>query len=136
MLLLAAKRLSAMGPGLAGGQVLGHITPRAALAAAATFLLALLAGPRLIAWLSRRFTEPIKSASPDVERLHAAKRATPTMGGVFIIGGWLAALAIFGDWSNPYLPIAVALAVALCVLGACDDLVKLTTARPRSFGPQ
>ena len=34
-----------------------------------------------------RYREPIKCASPEVERLHAAKNATPTMGGLFIVGG-------------------------------------------------
>ena len=65
-----------------------------------------------------------------------AKQSTPTMGGLFIVGGLAAAaVAVFGDWSNPYLPI---------VLGAggwrwpCwepgDDLVKLAQRRPWHCG--
>ena len=66
---------------------LGKITLRAALAALVSFLLAVLLGPRLIAWLRRHFREPIKSDSPEVCRLHQGKQATPTMGGLFIVAG-------------------------------------------------
>ena len=55
-----------------------------------SFVLAVALGPRSIAWLKARFREPIKSASPDIARLHMAKQATPTMGGIFIVGGLIA----------------------------------------------
>ena len=66
---------------------LGKITARASLAALVSFLLAVILGPRSIAWLARRFREPIKSDSPEICRLHQAKQATPTMGGLFIVAG-------------------------------------------------
>lgn len=106
---------------------LDKITLRAALAAATSFLLALAYGSRMIAWLQARYREPIKSASADVARLHQAKAATPTMGGLFIVAGLLAATLIFADLSNPYVLVAMLLTVALTALGACDDLIKLTT---------
>ena len=62
---------------------LGKITARASLAAMISFLLAVILGPRWIDWLARRFREPIKSESPEIRRLHQAKNATPTMGGLF-----------------------------------------------------
>ncbi len=129
MLLLLAERLNAVWPGLAGGQGLERITTRTALAAVATFLVALVLGPRVIGWLRRHFREPVKTASAELARLHQTKRDTPTMGGVFILGGLVAAVAVCGDWSNPFLPIAVSLALALGGVGAYDDLVKLTTER-------
>ena len=73
------------------------ITPRAALAAGVSFAVAVLLGPRWIAWLDGRFREPIKSDSPDVVRLHRQKQATPTMGGLFIVAALLASVLLFGD---------------------------------------
>ena len=105
----------------------GKITPRASLAAMVGFLLAVLLGPRLIAWLSRRFREPIKSDSPEIRRLHQAKQATPTMGGLFIIAGLLGGTLLLGDLSNRYVLLALWVTGGLTIVGAIDDLVKLRT---------
>lgn len=122
------NRLLVHWPSLGDLHGLEKITPRAALAALASFVLVLVCGPRWIAWLKMRFREPIKIASAEVARLHQPKQSTPTMGGIFIIGGLVAGTLVFGDLSNPYLPIALLLTLALGALGACDDLIKLTTA--------
>ena len=66
------------------------ITPRAALAAGMSFAVAVLLGPRWIAWLRRHFREPIKSDSPEIVRLHRDKQSTPTMGGLFVLAALLA----------------------------------------------
>jgi phospho-N-acetylmuramoyl-pentapeptide-transferase len=107
----------------------GKITARAALAALLSFLLSVLLGPRSIAWLAKRFREPIKSDSPEIRRLHEGKSATPTMGGLFIIAGLVGSVLIAGDLSNRYLLMGLAIAVGLAVLGAVDDLVKLRSHR-------
>jgi phospho-N-acetylmuramoyl-pentapeptide-transferase len=104
---------------------LGKITARASLAALASFLLAVLLGPRSIAWLARRFREPIKSDSPEICRLHQGKRATPTMGGLFIVAGLCGSLLLAGDLANRYLLLALGVTGGLTLLGAIDDLVKL-----------
>jgi phospho-N-acetylmuramoyl-pentapeptide-transferase len=127
MFLFLIDALLARWPGLGALHGLDKITLRASLAAVASFALALLMGPRLIAWLQARFREPIKSASADVAQLHQAKQATPTMGGIFIIAGLIAGTLAFGDWNNSYLPIVILVASSLGALGAYDDLVKLTT---------
>jgi phospho-N-acetylmuramoyl-pentapeptide-transferase len=127
MLLFLINRLLERWPGLGDFHGVEKITPRASLAAVASFVLVLACGPRWIAWLKARFREPIKSASAEVARLHQPKQFTPTMGGIFIIAGLLAATLAFGDLANPYLPIAILLCLALTALGACDDLIKLTT---------
>ena len=124
MLLFFLDGLAAV-PGLGELATLESTAMRAALAGTASFVLALVLGRRLIGWLKTRFREPIKSASAEVARLHQSKQATPTMGGLFIIAGLVASSLAFGDWSNPYLPIALLLAVALAALGALDDLIKL-----------
>ena len=104
---------------------LGKITARAALASLISFVLAVVLGPRCIGWLARRFREPIKSESAEVRRLHQAKHATPTMGGLFIVAGFVGSLLLTGDFANRYLFVALGLTAGLTLLGAIDDLVKL-----------
>jgi phospho-N-acetylmuramoyl-pentapeptide-transferase len=114
---------------------LGKTTLRAALAALASFAAALVLGPRLIQWLGRRFPEPIASPSPRLQELHQHKQATPTMGGLFVVAGLIAALLIFGDLGNHYVPIMLLLLIGLTAVGAVDDLRKLSAGggglRPR-----
>jgi phospho-N-acetylmuramoyl-pentapeptide-transferase len=128
MLLWLFDRLAAMWPEAAGSlqtAALGKITFRASLAAIASFFLAVLLGPRLIAWLRARFREPIKSASAEVRRLHRDKESTPTMGGLFIVAGLMAGAILFGDLENRYLLLALFVAAGLAIVGAVDDLAKL-----------
>ena len=101
------------------------ITPRAALAAGLSFAVAVLLGPRWIAWLDRRFREPIKSDSPEIVRLHRGKQATPTMGGLWIVAALLASVLIFGDLGNGYLAPALLVAGGMTLVGIVDDLIKL-----------
>jgi phospho-N-acetylmuramoyl-pentapeptide-transferase len=101
------------------------ITPRAALAAGLSFLLAVLLGPRWIAWLRRRFREPIKSGSPTVASLHRDKQATPTMGGLFIIAALLASVVLFGDLGNGFMLPALLVTGGMTLVGMLDDLVKI-----------
>jgi phospho-N-acetylmuramoyl-pentapeptide-transferase len=130
MLLWFFDYLSALAPDAARGSGLAaweKITLRASLAALLSFVLAVLLGPRMIAWLRRRFREPIKSDSAEVTRLHRDKRSTPTMGGLFIVAGLIAGVLIFGDLGNRYLLLALLVAGGMAAIGAVDDLVKLRT---------
>ncbi len=111
------------------GLSLEKITLRAALAAMASFVLAVAMGPHGIAWLRAHFREPIKCDSDQVRRLHAAKESTPTMGGLFIVAGLVAGLLVFSDLGNANVQVALLLAVGLGMLGAVDDLVKLHRVR-------
>lgn len=135
MLLILWERLGARWPAAGELFALDKITLRASLAALASFVLALVCGPRLIRWLKGHFREPIKSASAQLIQLHATKQATPTMGGLFIVGGLVASTLVFGDWTNPFVPLAMVMAAALATLGAIDDLVKLRTSA-RGLSPR
>jgi phospho-N-acetylmuramoyl-pentapeptide-transferase len=101
------------------------ITPRAALAAGVSFTVAVLLGPRWIAWLRRHFREPIKSDSPEIVRLHRDKESTPTMGGLFIVAALFASVLLFGDLQNCYLGPALLVTAGMTLVGAVDDLVKI-----------
>ncbi len=108
---------------------LSKITFRAAAAAGVSFLLAVVLGPWMIAWLRRRFREPIKCDSEEVRRLHEDKEATPTMGGLFLVAGLIAGCLLLGDLSNPQLLIALLVAGGLAAVGTIDDLTKLHRSR-------
>src|SRR5690606_6619043 len=69
----------------AATQALEKITLRAALAAMASFFMAVAIGPRAIRLLERRFREPLDQRSPQLSQINAHKQATPTMGGLFIV---------------------------------------------------
>jgi phospho-N-acetylmuramoyl-pentapeptide-transferase len=105
----------------------GKITPRAAAAAAMSFMVAVLLGPIWIGWLRRHFRESIKSDSAEVASLHRGKQSTPTMGGLFVMAALVASLLLFGDLQNGYLAPALVVAVGLTLVGVVDDLVKIRT---------
>lgn len=104
---------------------LQEFTFRAAGAAAVGFLLTVLLGPRWIGWLRRRFREPLNTRSPQLSKLHEAKQWTPTMGGLFIVGGLLLGAGIWADLRNPYVAVTLTTVAGLGLLGAVDDLKKL-----------
>jgi phospho-N-acetylmuramoyl-pentapeptide-transferase len=101
------------------------ITFRGSMAAMVSFVLAVMLGPRLIAWLAARFREPIKGDSARLCELQQAKQATPTMGGLFLVAGLVVGVLAFGDLTNRYLLAALVLTLGLAAVGAVDDLVKL-----------
>jgi phospho-N-acetylmuramoyl-pentapeptide-transferase len=123
MLFFLLQRLTATWPDSLA--TFEKITFRAAACALLSFLVALLTGPRLIAWLGQRFREPIKGDSARLIELHRHKQATPTMGGLFLIAGLVGGALAMGDLANPCLIAALVLTVGLTALGVADDLTKL-----------
>ncbi|MHC4917931.1 MAG: phospho-N-acetylmuramoyl-pentapeptide-transferase, partial [Planctomycetota bacterium] len=75
-----------------------YVTFRAAGAGFTAFVVAVLMGPRVIAWLRRlKVTDSIaKQDSEKLDELHSGKKDTPTMGGLLIIGGTLLAAFLWG----------------------------------------
>jgi phospho-N-acetylmuramoyl-pentapeptide-transferase len=114
-------------PGTTLENLFQYLTFRAALAAVVSFLVAILAGPRLIAWLrARRIGEQTgKTDSAKLAELHKEKAGTPTMGGVLIMLSLFVAVGAFGDWRNRYVALAMAGTLALTAVGFLDDWIKL-----------
>jgi phospho-N-acetylmuramoyl-pentapeptide-transferase len=104
---------------------------RALLSLTASAALWLLFGSRAVAWLRQRFREPIVGDSEMLNALHQAKHSTPTMGGLFILAAVVLGVLATADLRSPHLPIVAILVFGLGVLGAADDLLKVTT---RSHG--
>jgi len=105
------------------------LTARTALASVTAFALAIALGPLAIRWLRGRFRERIASASKRLNEIQAAKQSTPTMGGLFIVAAIVIGALLFGDLTNLYTQLALLTTVSFGALGACDDWIKLNTAR-------
>ncbi len=106
-----------------------NLTARTALASVTSFLLAILFGPPAIRWLKSRFRERVDSDSEELNRLHANKNSTPTMGGLFVVGAILISSLLWGDLSNRYVQLAIGVVAGFALLGAVDDWIKLNTQR-------
>lgn len=106
------------------------------LAGACAFFNVAMLGVISIPALRRFCREPNASDSPELERLHAGKCGTPTMGGLFLFAGVFAAWLLFTDWRHPLVIGALAVSVALCLLGLFDDVRKIRSGkkglRPRT----
>jgi phospho-N-acetylmuramoyl-pentapeptide-transferase len=112
-----------------GAGLLGYTSFRAAAAAVTAFLLALVLGRPLIAWLrARRIGEDVtKTDSARLAELHGAKQHTPTMGGLFLVGAMLSSCVLwlrFDSFNRFSLP-ALALLVWFAAVGLADDWIKL-----------
>ncbi|MEX0936273.1 MAG: phospho-N-acetylmuramoyl-pentapeptide-transferase [Pirellulales bacterium] len=114
---------------------LAKITLRASLAALASFLLGVTLGPRMIRWLAARFREPNHSPSRRIEKLHAGKHHTPTMGGLFLVMAIIGSALVCGDLTNGYVLTALFALVGLTLVGMIDDLAKLS-GRQRGVAPR
>lgn len=88
----------------------------------------LLSGPATIRFLTRRCRESIRRDSPHLASLSAGKSATPSMGGLLILGGFLVPVCFFTKFSPPILA-AIGLSIGLAALGIYDDLAKRRSPR-------
>lgn len=127
MLVWLLKHYPTFFQGVSTGDSQVYLTARIALAAVVSFMTALVFGPHAIHWLRRRFRERIDSASARLNELHAGKRDTPTMGGIFIVLAILVAAVICGDLGNRYLLQAIILVLGFGAIGMHDDWIKVSS---------
>ena len=115
-----------------------HFALRGLAALVTAFLVAVLAGAPLIAWLKRKGIGERTGKTPIEDEklleLIEAKVNTPTMGGIIIAAGLIAACLLWADLTNLYLWLALACFVALGALGMVDDWQKLTSEGHRDRG--
>ena len=112
-------------------QVFTQVEFRAVAAALVSFVLVLLAGPRVIAWLRRiKVGDNPEFYNETLNELNKPKQGTPTMGGILIVGSMLATILLFCDfiWSQ-YVHLALLVIVWLAAVGSFDDWLKLHAAR-------
>jgi phospho-N-acetylmuramoyl-pentapeptide-transferase len=109
--------------------VFSYITFRSICAAATAFLLSLVCGQWVIRKLiSLKFGQPIRSKE-EVHKLfdlHGAKKGTPTMGGILIIGSILVSTFLWARPTNPFVWLVLFSALFLGGIGFYDDWLKVT----------
>lgn len=107
-------------------------------AALTAFVIAVVGGKWVIAWLRRENLRERTQKTPiEDEKLREqinAKSGTPTMGGLIIIAGLLPAVLLWSRLTNLYLWLALACFAALAVLGVVDDRMKLAGKGHRDRG--
>jgi phospho-N-acetylmuramoyl-pentapeptide-transferase len=120
MLLWLAEYLVSIEPAFA---VFQYLTLRAILAVLTALLTALLVGPWVIRNLeTRQIGQAVRRDGPES---HFAKQGTPTMGGVLILVCITASTLLWGDLSNHYVWIALAVLLGFGAIGWVDDWKKV-----------
>src|SRR5260370_26288285 len=112
-----------------GFNVFQYISFRAVGAARTAILLCLVFGSQVIRKLSSlKFGQPIRTAE-EVHRLnelHGAKKGTPTMGGVLLMGSVAVSTIIWARLDNSFIWLCLFTIVSTAALGFVDDYLKVT----------
>lgn len=110
--------------------VIQYVTFRTAMATITSLLISLLLGKYVIKRLAElKFGQEIREEGPES---HQAKKGTPTMGGVLIIGAVIVSTLLWARLTAPYLWIALGATTLIAVVGFLDDFIKIT--KKRSLG--
>ena len=110
--------------------VFQYVTFRTAYASVTAMLISLLFGRKLIDALKKwNIGQQIREEGPQA---HIAKRDTPTMGGLLIIGSVIISTLLWARLSGLYIWITVLATLAFGAVGFADDYIKLV--KHRSLG--
>lgn len=116
--------------GLGFVRVFTFPTFQAAAAVVLSFLVVLLFGRRVIAWLRRqKIGDSSKFDQATLDGMMSGKKGTPTMGGLLIIASILLSTLLLADLQNFYVQMGLICLLWLGGVGAADDWLKLTVAR-------
>lgn len=88
-------------------------------------IISLLTGDKMITMLHRHQAhgQPIREDGPQT---HLAKKGTPTMGGLLILGTGILSTLLYADLTSPLVWICVLVLVVYGFVGFVDDYVKVT----------
>jgi phospho-N-acetylmuramoyl-pentapeptide-transferase len=110
--------------------VFQYVTFRTAYASITALLLSLLFGRRLIEALRKwNIGQQIREEGPQA---HMAKRGTPTMGGVLIVGSVVISTLLWARLSSVYVWTIIFATLGFAAIGFLDDYAKM--AKQRSLG--
>jgi len=116
-----------------GFNLFRYITFRAAFAAILAFLIVVVCGPGILAWLRQRRLHGCEGHdSATLEELREEKHATPTMGGLAMLLAVAVATMLLARLDNVYVVVTLFAFLAFGTLGAIDDWTKV--AYPRRKG--
>ncbi|KTQ94092.1 phospho-N-acetylmuramoyl-pentapeptide-transferase [Aureimonas ureilytica] len=112
--------------------VFRYITFRTGGAMITSFIVVFLFGPAIIANLRIRQGrgQPIRADGPQT---HFKKAGTPTMGGLMILAGFLAATLLWADLSNLYVWTVLLVTMGFGAIGFYDDYLKVTKQSHKGF---
>lgn len=102
-----------------------YLTFRSGAAVLTAFLLCILMGPRMIAWLKSK-QGSASNIREYLEETHAKKSGTPTMGGLMILIAVTISTLLWADLSNKFVWMALLVMVGYGLIGFGDDYLKLT----------
>ena len=104
-----------------GSGIMQYISVRSILASITAIVLCF--GKKFIKYMQRKqLGEEIRDLGLEGQ---LAKKGTPTMGGVLILGAILIAVLLFGDLTNMYIQLLLITLVWLGCLGFTDDYIKV-----------
>ena len=110
--------------------VFQYVTFRTAYATVTALLISLFFGGKVIRALKNwNVGQQIREEGPEA---HMAKRGTPTMGGVLIIGSVIISTVLWARLNNLYIWIAMLATLGFAAIGFMDDYAKM--AKKRSLG--
>jgi phospho-N-acetylmuramoyl-pentapeptide-transferase len=113
-----------------GLNVIQYVTFRTAMSAITALLISLLFGGKVVKKLAElKFGQEIREEGP---ASHHAKRGTPTMGGVLIIGSVIISTLLWAQLDSLYLWIALVATTGFAAIGFADDYIKIV--KKRSLG--
>lgn len=106
-----------------GTGMFGYISFRSAAAIITALLIAIIFGKKIIRLLQRKqIGEDIRNLGLDGQM---AKKGTPTMGGIIILGSILIPILLFADLGNIYVQLMILTTVWLGIIGFTDDYIKV-----------
>jgi len=110
-------------------QIFEQVHFRALAAALLSFATVIVLGRPVIGWLRRKkIGDTGITDSALLAASATSKAATPTMGGLLIVGSIVGVTLLMADVRNFYIQLGLIVAVWLAVLGGFDDWLKLTAA--------
>ncbi|MGP8290534.1 phospho-N-acetylmuramoyl-pentapeptide-transferase [Vreelandella zhanjiangensis] len=114
-----------------GFQVFNYLTLRVILAALTSLMLCLWLGP----WVIRRLVEGQigQAVRDDGPQSHLSKAGTPTMGGVMILLAMAISTFVWGDLTNHYVWVVLAVTLGFGAIGWVDDYRKVVEKNPRGL---
>jgi phospho-N-acetylmuramoyl-pentapeptide-transferase len=113
-----------------GLNVFQYVTFRTAWATITALLISLLLGGRVIKKL--RALNVGQEIREELSEEHQAKRGTPTMGGILIIGSVLISTVLWARLDSIFLWLAIGATVMFAAIGFADDYIKIV--KQRSLG--
>ncbi|MFV0387638.1 MAG: phospho-N-acetylmuramoyl-pentapeptide-transferase [Pyrinomonadaceae bacterium] len=110
-----------------GLNVFQYVTFRTACAILTAFLISFLFGGCVIKYLEKlKFGQEIREEGPES---HQAKKGTPTMGGVLILGSVAVTTLLWARWDSLYMWLALFAFVGFSSIGFVDDFIKIKKKR-------